>query len=261
MNPPESIGFFDSGIGGFSVLRHAINSVDGIPLVYVADSKYAPYGGRDPEFVRERCCAIAGFLIDAGAGAIVVACNTATAIAIDALRDRFAVPIIGMEPGIKPAAAASRSGKVAVLATEGTLQSQRYARLISDHGREVSIHARACHHWVEAVEQGDLDTPELREQIRADIAPLQAIGVDTYVLGCTHYPYLAAQIRDLVGDAAQLIDPGPAVVGQLRRVTGISGDSAQRSSLHLYTSGDQHRMVAHAKRLLDMPFDIDLLPS
>ena len=250
MTRPAAIGFFDSGIGGFSVMRHALESVEGVALHYVADSRFAPYGGRSPDFVLERCYRISRFLVEQGAGAIVVACNTATAIAIDVLRDRFDIPIIGMEPGIKPAATLSRTGHIAVLATDGTLNSVRYARLLSEHARGVTIHPRACHHWVEAVEAGELDTPEIHELVEADVAPLRAQGVDTYVLGCTHFPFLRAPIMAAAGQGAELIDPGPAVVEQLRRRIGVVAEHARTSPLTLHTTGSDIALAAHASRLL-----------
>jgi glutamate racemase len=250
MNPAAAIGFFDSGIGGFSVMRHAIQRLDGRPLIYVADSAHAPYGRRDPDFVRDRCCRISDFLVASGAGAIVVACNTATAIAIDALRERFDVPIIGMEPGVKPAVKASRSGQVAVLATAGTLQSQRYARLLNDHAGSVVVHARACHHWVETVEDGETDSATTQARVDAEVAPLRRSGVDTYVLGCTHFPFLAAEIQSAAGEDARLIDPGPAVIEQLQRCTGITGHPAIPSVVTMYSSGPLAKLEWHAGRLL-----------
>ncbi|MDJ0740920.1 MAG: glutamate racemase [Gammaproteobacteria bacterium] len=252
MSAPGAIGMFDSGVGGFSVLRHALRRVDGRPLLYVADSRFAPYGDRPPDEIRARCFRIGRFLVAQGAAAIVVACNTATAIAIDALRAAFDIPVIGMEPALKPAAAATRSGQVAVLATHGTLRSERYARLLSDHGRRVGVTARICHHWVAAVEAGDLDSVRVRDRVHAAVAPLRARGVDTYVLGCTHFPLLQPVIRAAVGDAATLIDPGPAVVAQLRRRLAITGDRDVMSPLRLFTNGDVAHLRHQAATLLGL---------
>lgn len=252
MSRPAAIGFFDSGVGGLSVLRHALERVAGVPLLYVADSAHAPYGARHPDDVRERSHLISRFLLEQGAEAIVVACNTATAVAVDGLRRAFDVPIIAMEPALKPAAGMTRSGRIAVLATEGTLGSDRYARLRLDHGRDVEVHERICHHWVEVVEQGDLDNSRVYDLVNADIAPLHAQGVDTYVLGCTHFPFLLPVIRRVLGARGRLIDPGPAVIEQLRRRMDIGGDAGPLSPLRAFSSGPPDRLDAHLHTLLGL---------
>lgn len=255
MTAVGAIGFFDSGVGGLSVLRHAVTAVQGQPLLYVADSAFAPYGRRDPEQVIERSRSICRFLIEQSATAIVVACNTATAIAIETLRNEFAVPIIGVEPAVKPAAALSRTGKVAVLATQGTLRSARYAQLLSIHGREITVFPRACRHWVEAVEEADIDSPRVHDLVNAELSTLHASGVDVYVLGCTHFPFLTGAIRHVVGDAVNIIEPGAAVIGQLRRRLGLDHTPTTASEVTLYTSADTTRLHALAQNLiaLDAP--------
>lgn len=260
MTATAAIGFFDSGVGGFTVMRHAVNRVDGIPLVYVADSAYAPYGAREPAQVVARCRTVSRFLLEQGAGAIVVACNTATAIAVEALRAEFDVPIVGMEPALKPAAMLTRTGRVAVLATRGTLGSERFARLLSVHGREIEVHTRICQHWVEAVEQGDLDNPRVFDLVNAELAPLHHAGVDTYVLGCTHFAFLAATIRRVVGDAVHLVDPGPAVVDQLCRRLDIRAAEPRRSRVHLYGSGPPAVLRQRAFELIGLDATGQALP-
>jgi len=255
MSAPAAIGFFDSGVGGLSVLRHALRRVGGTPLVYVADSAFAPYGGREPQQVIARCRVISRFLVEQGAAAIVVACNTATAIAVETLRAEFALPIIGMEPALKPAARLTRSGQVAVLATRGTLASHRYARLLSDHGRQIRVHERVCHHWVEAVEAGDLDSPRVCDLVNAELLALHQAGVDTYVLGCTHYPFLAPTIHLVLGEAVQLVDPGPAVVDQLCRRLGLSAAVEESSAVQLFTSGSPDRLREQAQALIGLSAD------
>ena len=262
MSTPVAIGFFDSGVGGFSVLRHALNAVNGIPLLYVADTAFAPYGARSVEEVVERSRTITRFMLEQGAEAIVVACNTATAMAVERLRSEFDIPIIGMEPAIKPAAQLTRSARVAVLATGGTLASDRYARLRSDHGRQIEVHECICRHWVEAVEQGDLDSPRVLDLVNAELAPLHRIGIDTYVLGCTHYPFLVPAIRAVVGEDVQLVDPGPAVIGQLRRRLGLlSVEPPSVSPVRLYTSGSPALLQRHAQRLIGLSAECHRLPA
>lgn len=260
MSSAGAIGFFDSGVGGLSVLRHALRVMGGRPLLYVADSAHAPYGRRQPAEVVERSRLICRFLLEQGAQCIVVACNTATAIAVDALRAEFALPIVGMEPALKPAAALSRSGKVAVLATPGTLSSGRFARLVSDHGRDVQIHRRFCPNWVEAVEEGEFDAPYVYDLVNAELAPLARIGVDTFVLGCTHFPFLEAVIRRVVGDQAALVDPGPAVVRQACRRLGIDPLPGPVSPVSLFSSGQPEILRRQAAALIDLHAPAEPLP-
>jgi len=261
MSTPPAIGFFDSGVGGFSVLRHALHRVAGIPLVYVADSAYAPYGAREPAEVIARGRTICRFLIEQGAEAIVVACNTATAIAVETLRAEFRVPIIGMEPALKPAARLTRSGKVAVLATRGTLDSHRYARLLSDHGRSIEVHQRICHHWVELVEEGDLDNPRVFDLVHAELLPLHQAGIDTYVLGCTHFPFLVPAIRRVVGDAVNLVDPGPAVVAHLCRRLELGDVGHGISAVRLFTTGRPEGLSRQAAALIGLHGEAAKFPA
>ena len=247
----DKIGFFDSGIGGLSVLRHAIDAVDGLPLLYVADSAHAPYGGRDSVAVIARSRAITRFLIDQGAQTIVVACNTATAVAVERLRNEFSIPIVAMEPALKPAVQLSASGKIAVLATAGTLNSDRYARLCAEYGRHIELHERTCPFWVEAIEDPERDAADLRNLVRAEILPLHRQGVDTYVLGCTHFPFLNDLIREVIGEHVHLVDPGLAVVGQLRRCLRLdTRRSSHASRLIAYSSGSVQALDRHIVRLL-----------
>lgn len=250
MTRPVAIGLFDSGVGGFSVLRHLLDSVGGAPLLYVADSAYAPYGGRTANEIVARSRLITRFLREQGADAVVVACNTATAVAVDVLRAEFDLPIIAMEPAIKPAARLTVSGRVAVLATRGTLHSDRYARLRLAHGRSVEVHERICDGWVEAVEAGEFDDPRVIDLVHAELAPLHAQGVDTYVLGCTHFPFLAGTIRAVLGDAVTLVDPGPAVAAQLRRRVGLAASQPRPSPVRLFTSGSPDNLQRQVRALL-----------
>ncbi len=213
----QPIGVMDSGVGGISVLKHIHALLPHENLLYVADSKYAPYGNKTPAEITARCFAIADFLIAQNVKALVVACNTATAAAIDAMREKYPLPIIGMEPAVKPAAEASRSGVIGVLATVGTLKSAQFAALLESYGRNVKVVTQACVGLVECVERGELDTPETKALIRQYTLPLLAEGADTLVLGCTHYPFVKEAIREIVGDKISLIDTGAAVAKQLKR--------------------------------------------
>lgn len=215
MDPSAPVGVFDSGVGGISVLKHLRNRLPQEQLLFCADSHHAPYGNKTPEFIRQRAEYLANFLIAQGAKALVVACNTATAAAIEFLRQRYTLPIIGMEPAVKPAAAASHAGVIGVLATSGTLQSAQFAALLETYGRDVKVVTQACHGLVEAIESGDLNTPVVRGLVGQYVRPLLAEGADTIVLGCTHYPFIRSLIQEEAGADVTLIDTGEAVARQL----------------------------------------------
>lgn len=212
--PP--VGVFDSGVGGLSVLKAIRDRLPTVPLVYVADSGNAPYGDRDAGFIQDRALAIVDFLVGHGAKAIVVACNTATAVAVKRLRSAHALPIVALEPAIKPAVKLTRSGVVTVLATTRTLESPNVARLCGLYGDGARIILQPCPGLAEQVERGAFESPRTLDLLDRYIAPSLAQGADTFVLGCTHYPFLRPQIRALVGDAS-LLDSSAAVANQLGR--------------------------------------------
>jgi glutamate racemase len=238
-----AIGVFDSGVGGLSVLRHIRELLPGEHLIYVADSGHVPYGDKPAAYIEQRAIAISHFLIDQGADAIVIACNTATAVAAASLRSRFELPIVGMEPAVKPAVAATRSGVVGVLATVGTLESARFAALLERYAGNVEIITQGCPGLVEQVERGDLAGAETRMLVGRYVSPLLARGADTLILGCTHYPFLAPLIREAVGNDIALVDTGEAVARQLQwrlqtelphRLPGA------QSNVQFWSSGDIH---------------------
>lgn len=210
------IGVFDSGVGGISVLKHIRATMPNESLLYVADSKFAPYGNKTPEFIRERADAIARFLIAKGAKALVVACNTATAAAAEYLRGQYAIPIIAMEPAVKPAAQATKTGVIGVLATSGTLQSAQFAALLEHYGQQVQVVTQACHGLVECIERGDLTGVETEALLSRYVQPLLEAHADTIVLGCTHYPFVRPLIEKLVGPDVALVDTGAAVARHLK---------------------------------------------
>ncbi|WP_047541331.1 glutamate racemase [Methylotenera versatilis] len=213
--PP--IGVFDSGVGGISVLKHIHALLPHEDLLYVADSKYAPYGSKTPAEITARCFEIADFLIAKNAKALVVACNTATAAAIDAMRAKYDLPIIGMEPAVKPAAAATKSGIIGVLATVGTLKSAQFAALLENYGRNVEVVTQACVGLVECIERGELTSQSTLELVQQYCKPLLEEGADTIVLGCTHYPFVRPLIEQTVGADVTLIDTGEAVARHLQK--------------------------------------------
>lgn len=209
------IGVFDSGLGGLSVLKAIRTALPHEQLIYVADSANAPYGERDAGFVIERTLAVKNFLLGENAKCIVVACNTATAHAIDALRQQCPVPIIAIEPAVKPAVASSNNKIIGVLATSGTIRSAAFTQLCDRYRADSQLLLQPCPGLVEQVEKGELDSDATKALLMRYIQPLLDAGADTLVLGCTHYPFLLPQIRSLVGNGVQIIEPSAAVAREL----------------------------------------------
>ncbi|MDN6858715.1 glutamate racemase [Pseudomonas sp. CAN2814] len=234
------IGVFDSGVGGLSVLHEIRARLPHESLIYLADCGHVPYGEKTPEYIRTRCRAIAEFLLSRGAKALVLACNTATAAAAADLRELYPqLPIVAMEPAVKPAAEATRSGVVGVLATTGTLKSARFAALLDRFAGDVRVVTQPCPGLVERIEAGDLKSPQTRELLQGYVAPLLNEGCDTLILGCTHYPFLRPLLRELVPADISLIDTGAAVARQLQRLLGsrdLLAEGAARKT-ELWTSG------------------------
>lgn len=257
----DAIGVFDSGVGGLSVLKHIRAQLPRQQLLYVADSGHVPYGDKTPDTIRERSLALTDFLVGEGAAAVVIACNTATAAAAAMLRERFEIPIIGMEPAVKPAVAATKSGVVGVLATVGTLESARFAALLEQYAGDVEIITQACPGLVEQVEAGELDSAATRALVERYTRPLIARGADTLVLGCTHYPFLKPLITALVGAAVTLIDTGEAVARQVvrRLPAAASGVEAEVPTERFWSTGDAvsaRRIMIH---LWGRPVIVDAL--
>lgn len=215
---PDAVGVFDSGLGGLSVLHAIRQHLPAESLLYVADSAYAPYGDQSEAFIIERSLAIGDFLLTQGVKALVIACNTATAYAAEIMRAQLAVPVIAMEPGVKPAVQVTRNGMIGVLATQRTARSTRLQCLIARHAQGKQVLVQACPGLVEYVEAGDFASPALQARSQHYIRPLLAAGVDTLVLGCTHYPFLKPTLQTLLPESIQIVETGAAVAQQLERV-------------------------------------------
>jgi glutamate racemase len=211
------IGVFDSGVGGLSVLREIRRELPHEHLLYVADSGHAPYGDKSPAAITARAVVITEFLLNQGVKTVVVACNTATGVAAQVLRSRYAVPIVAMEPAVKPAVARTRSGVIGVLATRQTLASASFTTLVKRFETRAQILPQPCPGLVERVEAGDLDGSATRALLTTFLAPVLARGADTIVLGCTHYPHLTPLITELAGATVTVLDSGAAVARQVRR--------------------------------------------
>lgn len=244
MDKGAPVGVFDSGVGGLSVLGEISSLLPHESLLYVADCGHIPYGEKTPEFIRERSRVIAGFFREQGAKALVIACNTATVAAVaDLRRDYPDWPVVGMEPAVKPAAAATRSGVVGVLATTGTLQSAKFAALLDRFAADVRVITQPCPGLVELIETGDLDSPVLRQLLQGYVEPLVTAGCDTIILGCTHYPFLKPLLVQMLAPSVILVDTGAAVARQLQRLLGEQDLLSQGPSdtAQFWTSGDsQH---------------------
>ena len=238
------IGIFDSGIGGLSVFREIRKVLPEQSYVYYSDNAHCPYGEKSREYIIDRARAITRFLLEKGCEIIVVACNTATAAAISTLREEFPVKFIGMEPAIKPAAQATRTGVVGVLATAGTLKATKYIDTRARWAQNVSIVEHIGQGFVELVEKGTTIGQEAETTVRTSLIPLLDAGADMIVLGCTHYPFLSDTIRKIASEAypdrnIDIIDPAPAVARHLMEVMAEEGiSSGDGFSIELHASGD-----------------------
>ena len=237
------IGVFDSGLGGLSVLAAIARALPLADLVYLADTAHVPYGDKDDAFIRNRALRIGSHLVDQGCSVVVVACNTATAAAVAAFRETFPdLPVIGVEPGVKPAVAASRSGRIAVLATASTARSPRLAQLIRQHAGTVQVDVEACPGWATRVETLQLEDADFVDEARRHLLPLLAAGVDQIVLGCTHYAFLAPILEPIVADQAMLVEVADAVARQCVRLAGAS--ALGRGRLTLLATAEPERLQA-----------------
>ncbi|MFV1960732.1 MAG: glutamate racemase [Acidimicrobiia bacterium] len=252
------IGVFDSGVGGLSVLREIRALAPNVDLLYVADRDRAPYGNRSLDEVRSMAHEIAAWLVDRGAETIVVACNTASAAALDSLREWSpGIPIVGMEPAVKPAAATSETEIIGVFATEATFQGRLFESVVSTHAPDAKVVTQACPDWVELVEQGRFSGPDVDTAIVAAVVPVIDQGADVLVLGCTHFSFLRRAIAKIAGPGITLIDPAPAVAAQTIRVAG-TGEGQGR--LGMAASGDRSVFAQLARDVGIVDWSGEVLP-
>ena len=248
---------FDSGIGGLSVLKALRAELPHEDFVYVADNAHAPYGERDDAYVIARAQAITKYLITAHRiKALVVACNTATAAAIEVLRQtHLMLPIVGVEPALKPAVAHSTTRRIAVLATRGTLESAKFRALLASLANQADFICQLCDGLADAIERGD--APEIRALCACYLPARDQFGlktdqIDTLVLGCTHYPFAGAELREFIGPEVQLIDNGAAVALQTRRVVGELSRRSTPGHCLLFSTGDGARLQQAARHWLGL---------
>lgn len=233
------IGIFDSGTGGLSVFREIYRLLPEERYIYYSDNANCPYGEKSREYIIDRARSITSFLISQGADIVVVACNTATAAAISTLREEFPICFIGMEPAVKPAAQATATGVVGVLATAGTLKATKYIDTREKWAHDVKIVEHIGQGFVELVENGIVTGEEAEAVVEKSVRPLIDAGADTIVLGCTHYPFLSETIRKVAGKPIKLIDPAPAVAKHLLDIMQENGLIRKDGfSMDLNSSGD-----------------------
>ncbi len=268
MNPSPTyspIGVFDSGVGGLSVLRALRAELPGQPLIYIADQAHVPYGSRPLEEVRAFSEGITRFLIDQGARLVVVACNAASAAALSSLRSAFpAIPFVGMEPAVKPAAENSASRVVAVLATPATFQGALYASVVERFANGVTLLQDTCPGLVAEIENGGLKSRHTRRILAQTLEPMLAQGADTVVLGCTHYPFVIPLIEQIAGPGVRVIDPAPAVARQARRMLENSSEPLRPAPSTpprewFYTTGDPQKFSKALRELIQLEAPIGQL--
>ena len=254
------IGVFDSGVGGLSVLRAMRDLMPNESVIYFGDQGHVPYGPRSMEEIQKFSEGITRFLLEQNSKLIVVACNTASAAALKYLRGRFPdVSFVGMEPAVKPAAEATKTGKVGVLATPATFQGALYASVVERFGAGVEFFQNTCPGLVGQIEKGELESNTTRAILEDALLPMLEKNIDTVVLGCTHYPFVIPLIERIVGDNVRVIDPAPSVARQVKRLLEASGKINQTSEslrVRFYTSADPDSMKSMLPLLLGTDGDV-----
>ena len=252
------IAVFDSGLGGLTVLRVLRDRLPQEDFFYFADTRFLPYGDRPEIFLKERGVLIAEALAKRGAKALVIACNTATAAAAEAIRAVTSLPIVALEPGVKPAAALTKTGVIGVLATTRTLQSERFQRLVGNHANHLKVVAQACPGLAEAIETQGPDSPEVAALLDVFVAPLAAAGADVVVLGCTHYPWVAEAIARRMPAGVHLLDTGEPVARQLDRLLAAAALlGGGHGHLTVATSGAPQKVIATVNRLFGQNLPVE----
>ncbi len=253
-SPRGTIGIFDSGVGGLSVWREVVRLLPAEDIIYLADQAHVPYGPRPEAEVRRLTHRHVAWLVEQGVRLVVVACNTASAAALPSLRETWPqVPVVGMEPAVKPASQRTRTGHVGVLATPGTLQAERFHRLVERFANGVYVHTIAGEGLVAWVEEGKLEGPEVEAHLRSLLNPLIQAPIDHLVLGCTHFPFLASALQRVLGPEVHLVDPAPAVARQTQRVLLAHDLQTHRTASgawHFVTTGSLQSFRRVTQRLL-----------
>lgn len=252
------IGVFDSGVGGVSVLAKMVRTLPNEKYIYFADSKYAPYGVRSLEEVKELSLNAVDFLCNQGIKALVVACNTATSVAINHIREKLSIPVIGMEPAVKPAVELGNEGKIVVMATPLTLSQHKFNLLLHRFGEQAEIIPLPCPGLVELIESGHTSGEEIEKYLRTLFADVDVKNLSSVVLGCTHYIFVRDEVTRLVGPGVEVIDGNCGTVKHLERtlaregllLTGSEQQVTGDADIRFYTSGCESKVIPLCKRLL-----------
>ena len=257
---PVKIGLLDSGAGGLSVLREVHRLLPGVDLHYFGDSAWCPYGAKSSEVICARVFQIADYLLGSGVEMLVIACKSATIHAVGALRATYPLPVVGMEPAVKPAAGQTKSGVIGILATEASIAGEKFHQLVNAHASGIRVITRPCPRFVELVEAGKLSGPEVDDAVDEALAPLLQEGADVLVLGCTHYPFLREVIESRIPNGVTVVDTGPAVARRVRTVLlemrpGINPEQG-RGEIRVETTGS----IDLLKRVIPLLLP-DLKPS
>lgn len=254
------IGVYDSGVGGLTVFQAVRNLLPNERLLYLADQANVPYGERSLEEVRALAERATSFMMAQGVKLIVVACNTASAAALKVLRKNYPdFPFVGMEPAVKPAAEQTLSGKVGVLATPSTFQGELYASVVERFAGDVQLFQATCPGLVEQIEKGAVKSPETRQILEDAIEPMLKEGVDSLVMGCTHFPFVIPLIRQIAGEDVRVVDPAPAVARQVKRVLesrDLLASASQQSEMQFFTSGKALDLEEFLANLLDIHAEV-----
>ena len=260
----QAIGVFDSGLGGISVLRENQRLLPAEHLIYVADSAHAPYGAKTSDYIRARSKQVADFLLEQQVKVLVVACNTATVHAVHYLRETLRIPVVGIEPAVKPAARLTQTGVIGVLATQQTVNSPRLQHLIRDHANHVRVITQACPGLVEHVEAGDFRSEAVRQLLKHYTLPLLDAGVDTLVLGCTHYPFLTEALHEVTHGRMTVLETSTPVTHQLMRVLDqqeLRRTENGQGSVRFFSSKADAQHLISMQTLWQHPIALGLLPT
>jgi len=252
----NSIGFFDSGVGGISVLKEAIKQLPNENYIYYGDSKNAPYGTKNLEQVRELTFNASEFLIKSGVKALVIACNTATSASIDQLREIYpSMPVIGIEPALKPAVELNRKGKIIIMATPMTLAEKKFNELMLNYHKEAEIIMLPCPGLVELIENGIIEGIELENYLNLRFSELSNIEVAAVVLGCTHYPFVKRELAKLLGEEIPIIDGSIGTVKYLKKrleQLDLINSDAEKGEVKILNSLDNNEIISLSYKLLEM---------
>ncbi len=254
---PEKIGIIDSGVGGLSVLKEIRALLPAHPIHYIGDSAWCPYGNKSAEVICDRVTQLTDYLLEQEIDILVIACNSATIHAVGTLRATYPIPIVGMEPAVKPASELTESGVVAVLATEASIAGEKFHRLVDRHARPkgVKVITQPCPRFVELVESGILEGSEVDRAVREIVDPLLASKADVFVLGCTHYPFLRSAIEAALPDSVEVIDTGPPVARQVKSF--LSSEANGTGEIVLETTGELEVLEALLPGLLGSQIPVE----